>query len=179
MDALDWTDCSAQSGIWPTQNQVFIDSLWCFKACQEVFNNDKFTGPGQSQEVKKHTWWALCPNGPAYQANPTPIDCPFDWESPLYVVSEQWLQSLLSMNTFKYLCGKYQSKFIVPTPKKFLSLTEASTIFPKIDAQNPPLGLYILILTAVSHFFHLSCCLQTKYLLIGWTCIQVVLWWYL
>ena len=39
---------------------------------------------------------------------------------------------------------------MVPVVKKFLSFAEESTIFPKLDAEYPPLGLYILILTAVS-----------------------------
>ena len=44
----------------------------------------------------------------------------------------------------------YQSKYIAPIVKKFLPLANNSTIYPKIGAQNPPIGLCILILTAVS-----------------------------
>ena len=46
--------------------------------------------------------------------------------------------------------GKYQSKFMVPIAKKYLAFADASAIFPKIGVGSPPLGLYTLILTAVS-----------------------------
>ena len=55
------------------------------KAVKKFFEDDQFTDQSQ---VKKYAWWALRPDGPAYQADPTPIDCPLDPESPQYIVSE-------------------------------------------------------------------------------------------
>ncbi|KAI9449193.1 hypothetical protein BJY52DRAFT_1192814 [Lactarius psammicola] len=89
------------------------------------------------QEVKKYAWWALRPDGPAYYANPTPMDCSLDRTSSNYVFPQ----------------GKYQSRFIIPVAKKFLSFADQSAISPKLNARNPPLGLYILILTAVERAF--------------------------
>ena len=63
----------------------------------------------QSQTLTKRlnvTWWALHPDGPAYQAHPMPINYPFDLESLHYVVSELCLQSILLTNTFAVPVGK-------------------------------------------------------------------------
>jgi hypothetical protein len=43
----------------------------------------------QSKEVKRHARWALRPDGLAYHAKPTPIDCIFKVTNPDYVVSDQ------------------------------------------------------------------------------------------
>ncbi|KAI9437361.1 hypothetical protein BJY52DRAFT_1230174 [Lactarius psammicola] len=102
------------------------------KLVKNNFEDDRYVD--QSQEVKKYAWWALRPDGPAYYANPTPMDCSLDRTSSNYV-------------------GKYQSRFIIPVAKKFLSFADQSAISPKLDARNPPLGLYILILTAVRNSF--------------------------
>ncbi|KAF8257007.1 hypothetical protein EI94DRAFT_1819402 [Lactarius quietus] len=87
----------------------------------------------QSKEIKRHAWWALRPNGLAYNAKPTPIGCAFEPKSPHYIHPQ----------------GRYQSAVIVPITKKFLALANGSAILLTISAQNPPIGLYILILTAV------------------------------
>ncbi|KAF8257927.1 hypothetical protein EI94DRAFT_1708464, partial [Lactarius quietus] len=49
--------------------------------------------------------------------------------------------------------GRYQSAVIIPITKKFLALANGSAILPTIGAQNPPIGLYILILTAVERAY--------------------------
>ncbi|KAI9465236.1 hypothetical protein BJY52DRAFT_1183821 [Lactarius psammicola] len=105
------------------------------KLVKNNFEDDRYVD--QSQEVKKYAWWALRPDGPAYYANPTPMDCSLDRTSSNYVFPQ----------------GKYQSRFIIPVAKKFLSFADQSAISPKLDARNPPLGLYILILTAVERAF--------------------------
>ncbi|KAN0129739.1 hypothetical protein V8E53_012404 [Lactarius tabidus] len=91
----------------------------------------------ESEDVKKHVWWGLCPDGLAYQAIPTLINCPPNCTSLQYV-PPKW---------------KYQSDFITPVAKKFIMLAEGTAIFPPIGAENPPIGLYILILSAVEHVF--------------------------
>ena len=40
--------------------------------------------------------------------------------------------------------------FIIPVAKKFLAGADGSAILPTIGSQAPPIGLYLLILTAVS-----------------------------
>ena len=47
-------------------------------------------------------------------------------------------------------------EYIAPIAKRFLPLSDDSTMYPKIGAQNPPIGLYILILTAVGLGLHFS-----------------------
>ena len=62
------------------------------KLVKKYFKADNFID--KSEDVKKHVWWALRPDGLAYQACPTPIDCPPDRTSPLYVVSDSGLFEL-------------------------------------------------------------------------------------
>ncbi|KAF8259079.1 hypothetical protein EI94DRAFT_1707407, partial [Lactarius quietus] len=91
----------------------------------------------QSKEIKRHVWWALRPDGLTYNAKPTPIGCAFEPKSPHYIRPQ----------------GRYQSAVIIPITKKFLALANGSAILPTIGAQNPPIGLYILILTAVERAY--------------------------
>jgi hypothetical protein len=56
------------------------------KHVKKYFEDNKFAD--KSQEIKKHAWWALRPDGLAYHAVPTPINIPFDPTSPEYVVSD-------------------------------------------------------------------------------------------
>ena len=62
------------------------------KLVKKYFEANNFID--KSEDVKKHVWWALRPDGLAYQACPTPIDCPPDRTSPLYVVSDSGLFEL-------------------------------------------------------------------------------------
>ena len=55
-----------------------------------------------------------------------------------------WLQV-----AFQFPQQCFQSIYITSIAKRSLPLTGNSTIYPRIGAQNPPIGLYILILTAV------------------------------
>ncbi|KAH8977056.1 hypothetical protein EDB86DRAFT_3250411 [Lactarius hatsudake] len=105
------------------------------KHVKKYFEGDRFKD--RPEDVKNHVWWALCPDGLAYQAFPTPIDCPFDRKSPQYIPPE----------------GRYQSNFIVLVIKKYITLAEGSAILPQIGAENPPIGLYIIVLVAVERSF--------------------------
>ncbi|KAH9075524.1 hypothetical protein EDB83DRAFT_2549232 [Lactarius deliciosus] len=105
------------------------------KHVKKYFEGDRFKD--RPEDVKNHVWWALRPDGLAYQAFPTPIDCPFDRKSPQYIPPE----------------GRYQSNFIVLVIKKYITLAEGSTILPQIGAENPPIGLYIVVLVAVERAF--------------------------
>ncbi|KAH9069690.1 hypothetical protein EDB83DRAFT_2580974 [Lactarius deliciosus] len=105
------------------------------KHVKKYFEGDRFKD--RPEDVKNHVWWALCPDGLAYQAFPTPIDCPFNRKSPQYIPPE----------------GRYQSNFIVPVIKKYITLAEGSAILPQIGAENPPIGLYIVVLVAVERAF--------------------------
>jgi hypothetical protein len=55
------------------------------KLVKKYFTADQFID--KSEEVKKHVMWALCPDGLAYNAVPTPIECPADRTSLQYIVS--------------------------------------------------------------------------------------------
>ncbi|KAH9051366.1 hypothetical protein EDB83DRAFT_2397699 [Lactarius deliciosus] len=105
------------------------------KHVKKYFEGDRFKD--RPEDVKNHVWWALRPDGLAYQAFPTPIDCPFDRKSPQYIPPE----------------GRYQSNFIVLVIKKYITLAEGSAILPQIGAENPPIGLYIVVLVAVERAF--------------------------
>ncbi|KAH8980297.1 hypothetical protein EDB86DRAFT_3248061 [Lactarius hatsudake] len=105
------------------------------KHVKKYFEGDRFKD--RPEDVKNHVWWALRPDGLAYQAFPTPIDCPFDRKSPQYIPPE----------------GRYQSNFIVLVIKKYITLAEGSAILPQIGAENPPIGLYIVVLVAVERVF--------------------------
>ena len=72
-------------------------ALEVLKLVKKYFEDGKFTN--QQQEVKMYVWWALCPNGPACFAEPTPESCPFDCASPQYIVSCCDIQTLPLMNT--------------------------------------------------------------------------------
>ncbi|KAI9430663.1 hypothetical protein H4582DRAFT_1823707 [Lactarius indigo] len=105
------------------------------KHVKKYFEGDRFKD--RPEDVKSHVWWALCPDGLAYQASPTPIDCPFDRKSPEYIPPK----------------GRYQSDFIVPVIRKYIALAEGSAILPQLGAENPPIGLYIVVLVAVERAF--------------------------
>jgi len=57
------------------------------KRVKSYFEDDRFLD--QSKEVKRHVWWALRPDGPAYHAMPTLIDCPCKPKDLGYIVSDQ------------------------------------------------------------------------------------------
>ncbi|KAI9429815.1 hypothetical protein H4582DRAFT_1825696 [Lactarius indigo] len=105
------------------------------KHVKKYFEGDRFKD--RPEDVKSHVWWALRPDGLAYQASPTPIDCPFDRKSPEYIPPK----------------GRYQSDFIVPVIRKYIALAEGSAILPQLGAENPPIGLYIVVLVAVERAF--------------------------
>jgi len=50
------------------------------KLVKKYFEADRFID--RQEEVKKYTWWALRPDGLAYQAVPTPIHCSYDRNDP-------------------------------------------------------------------------------------------------
>lgn len=56
------------------------------KLAKTYFEDARFVG--QSEEVMRHAWWALRPDGLAYHAKPAPIDVE-DIRSSDYVVSDQ------------------------------------------------------------------------------------------
>ena len=68
------------------------------------------------------------------------------WDT-LWVISS--INCLRLQVAFQFPQRCFQSKYITPIAKRFLPLAGNSTIYPRIGAQNPPIGLYILILTAV------------------------------
>ncbi|KAI9438989.1 hypothetical protein H4582DRAFT_1813942 [Lactarius indigo] len=103
------------------------------KHVKKYFEGDRFKD--RPEDVKSHVWWALRPDGLAYQASLTPIDCPFDHKSPEYIPPK----------------GRYQSDFIVPVIRKYIALAEGSAILPQLGAENLPIGLYIVVL--VEHAF--------------------------
>jgi len=47
--------------------------------------------------------------------------------------------------------GFLQTELIIDVVTHFLSMAAKSILQPKIGPENPPVGLYSLILTAVSH----------------------------
>ncbi|KAH8977369.1 hypothetical protein EDB92DRAFT_1822385 [Lactarius akahatsu] len=98
------------------------------KHVKKYFEGDRFKD--RPEDIKNHVWWALHPNGLAYQAFPTPINCPFNRKK-----------------------GRYQSNFIVPVVKKYITLAKGSAILPQLGAENLPIGLYIVVLVAVKHAF--------------------------
>ncbi|KAI9430282.1 hypothetical protein H4582DRAFT_2087201 [Lactarius indigo] len=62
---------------------VTTRSLIASKALKHVkkyFEGDRFKD--RPEDIKSHVWWALRPDGLAYQASPTLIDCPFNCKSP-------------------------------------------------------------------------------------------------
>ncbi|KAN0137600.1 hypothetical protein V8E53_004651 [Lactarius tabidus] len=99
------------------------------KLVKTYFEDARFLD--QPEEVSRHVWWALCPDGLAYHAKPAPIDVE-DVRSVDYI----------------HLEGRYQSVFISLVAKKFLVLADGSAILPPIGPHKPPIGLYILILAA-------------------------------
>ncbi|KAH8990065.1 hypothetical protein EDB92DRAFT_1946707 [Lactarius akahatsu] len=124
---------AAGDAIVATRSLIASEAL---KHVKKYFEGDRFKD--RPEDVKNHVWWALHPDGLAYQAFPTPIDCPFDHKSPQYIFPE----------------GRYQSDFIVPVVKKYITLTEGSAILPQLGAENLPIGSTLAdVLVAVEHAF--------------------------
>ena len=46
--------------------------------------------------------------------------------------------------------GFLQSQFIVPAAEQHLKYANNSVLSPLLDSKHPPVGLYVLLLTAVS-----------------------------
>ncbi|KAN0140687.1 hypothetical protein V8E53_001514 [Lactarius tabidus] len=103
------------------------------KLVKTYFKNPRFV---DREEVTRHVWWALRPDGLAYHAKPAPIDVK-DTRSVYYIHPE----------------GRYWSEFISLVAKKFLALAVGSAVSPPIVPHNLPIGLYTLILTAVERTF--------------------------
>jgi hypothetical protein len=118
------------------------------KLVKAYFKDARFID--QLEEVMRHAWWALHPDGLGYHAKLAPIGVK-DIRSIDYIVSDRHSLVSLVNNSFQHPEGRFWSTFITPVAKKFLALVEGSAILPPIGPHNPPIGLYILILTAVSH----------------------------
>ena len=72
--------------------------------------------------------------------------------------------------------GRFWSAFIILVVKKFLAGADGSAILPTIGSQVPPIGLYLLILTAVSpkrrNFLAQVCKVECS--LTGQMCVYVI-----
>ena len=77
--------------------------------------------------------------------------------------------------------GRFRSAFIILVAKKFLAGADGSAFLPPIGPYKPPIGLYLLIVTAVSHIcrkYLVQVC-KVEYSFTGRTHVHIVLTWYL
>ncbi|KAF8802531.1 hypothetical protein BYT27DRAFT_6764428 [Phlegmacium glaucopus] len=92
---------------------------------------------GQPEKIREYVRWALRGDGPAYYRIPTPKVCTVNRDHPNYIQPDGFLQS----------------EFIHPLAQQFQEYAKNSVLSPALSAQNPPKGLYALILAAVERAF--------------------------
>ncbi|KAF8263106.1 hypothetical protein EI94DRAFT_1807763 [Lactarius quietus] len=101
------------------------------KVVKTFFNSAEFRD--RPDKVKEYVRWALAYGGPAYYETPVPKSCAFNGDP----------------NCPKPK-GFLRSQFILPIAKSYIGFVEKSVLHPSLRPNNPPKGLYALILTAVN-----------------------------
>ncbi|KAF8809248.1 hypothetical protein BYT27DRAFT_7007716, partial [Phlegmacium glaucopus] len=84
-------------------------------------------------KIMQYCTWAFKTDGPAFNAEPTPLTCAVPKGHPQYIKPR----------------GLLCSDFIFPVAVKFMRQVANSAEKPRINEENPPVALYALILLAV------------------------------
>ncbi|KAF8266370.1 hypothetical protein EI94DRAFT_1803221 [Lactarius quietus] len=100
------------------------------KVVKTFFDSAEFRD--RPDKVKEYVRWALAYGGPAYYEMPVPKSCAFNGDP-----------------NHPKLKGFLWSQFILPIAKSYIGFAEKSVLHPSLGPNNPPKGLYALILTAV------------------------------
>ena len=132
---------------------IASDTLKCVRI---YFEANRFLD--QSKEVKQHAWWALRPDGPAYHATPTPIDCPCKLQDPMYIVSHQWVLFLAVMSSLSVSTTTISIQIYCAHCKEVSSTCQQLRYLSQnwcTEPTNWPLYT-VLILTTVSLFLIFS-----------------------
>ena len=136
-------------------------NTWKSKLASEILNavKNQFNGVqfrDSPDAIRQYVHWALKPDGPTYYKCPTLQGSNVPRDAPGYQVRNE-LNNLVKPNWSVITCqapdGFLQSNFIAPFAMTYLGYAKNLVLAPQISAKNPPKGLYVMLLTAVWHFF--------------------------